>query len=57
MNVLLIGSGGREHAIAQKISESARKATQVTSTEVIVQEKHIGLGAALTKLGKRLGMR
>ncbi len=43
-------------AFAQKISEGGAGPAQVT-TEVIVQEKHIGLGAALIKLGRRLGMR
>ena len=42
-------------AFAQKISTGGSGATQVT-TQVIVKEKHIGLGAALIKLGRRLGL-
>lgn len=43
-------------AFAQKISDSGSGPAQIT-TEVVIKEKHIGLGAALIKLGKRLGMR
>lgn len=43
-------------AFAQKISDSSAGEAIVT-TEVVVKEKHIGLGAALIKLGRRLGMR
>jgi len=43
-------------AFAQKISDSASGPPTIT-TEVVVKEKHVGLGAALVKLGKRLGMR
>lgn len=40
---------------AQKLSSSSAGAREITS-EVIVNEKHVGLGAALIKLGRRLGL-
>jgi predicted O-methyltransferase YrrM len=43
-------------AFAQKLSDGHAGPTQIT-TELVVKEKHIGLGAALIKLGRRLGMR
>jgi hypothetical protein len=44
-------------AYAQKISKKRSEYSRNITTEVIIKEKHIGLGAALIKLGNRLGMR
>lgn len=43
-------------AFAQKSTDTSAGSAQIT-TEIIVKEKQIGLGSALIKLGKRLGMR
>ncbi|MCL1629168.1 class I SAM-dependent methyltransferase [Roseibaca sp. V10] len=43
-------------AYAQKISDGSDAAAPVIQKEIVIQEKRIGLGAALIRFGKRLGM-
>ena len=42
--------------IAKKISDSASGPPEIV-TKTVIQERRVGLGEALVKLGRRLGMR